>query len=273
MPVITLSSDIGLQDFVVGAIKGIIYNNIQTATVTDITHYLPQDNFVQAAYICNNAIHYYPQKSIHLILINVFDADDNNFVITEINNQYIICANNGFASMLQNFNTSNSYVIPIINANNIIAIVNQLVQVIKKIIDGENIAAVGTQGLSIVQKSMLQPMISSNWIEGQILFIDNFENVVINITQQEFEKVRNGRNFKIVFTRNEVVEELSVNYKKIQEGEYLAWFNAAGYLELAINKGNAASLFGLEIYKEKMISTGKAIQNKNFYQSVRIFFE
>src|ERR1700741_3931423 len=54
----------------------------------------------------------------------------------------------------------------------------------------------------IVEKYPLRATIGPNWMEGQILFIDNFENVVINITKEEFLEQRNGRSFKIVFKRN-----------------------------------------------------------------------
>jgi S-adenosylmethionine hydrolase len=44
-------------------------------------------------------------------------------------------------------------------------------------------------------------------------------------------------------------------------------FNSAGYLEIAVNKGNAAGLFGLKGYSEKMM------QSQLAYQTVRIYFE
>ena len=90
--------------------------------------------------------------------------------------------------------------------------------------------------------------------------------------EDEFEEQRKGRNFKIIFTRNETIKVLSSNYACVNRGEKLAWFNAAGYLELAINRGNMAGLFGLQGIAETPGQT--AAQEKNwFYQTVRIFFE
>ena len=66
--------------------------------------------------------------------------------------------------------------------------------------------------------------------------------MVVNITREEFEEQRKGRSFKIVFKRDEVIEKISETYADVQEGEKLALFNSAGYLEIAINKGNAAGL-------------------------------
>ena len=53
----------------------------------------------------------------------------------------------------------------------------------------------------------------------------------------------------------------------------MAWFNSAGYLEIAMNKGNIAGLFGLQGFNEKMHEQANAVQNKWFYQTVRVFFE
>ncbi len=60
--------------------------------------------------------------------------------------------------------------------------------------------------------------------------------------------------------------------KHLPPGDKLAWFNSAGYLEIAINKGNMAGLFGLTGYSENTLQQA-AMHNKLLYQTVRIFFE
>jgi S-adenosylmethionine hydrolase len=273
MPLLTLTTDIGQQDFLVGAVKGQMHTTIDGLTIADITHYLPQDNFAHAAYICSNAFKYYPPKTIHLILLNVFEAKERNFVLSIHNNQYIICPNNGIISMIIGKIPEQSVIIPVINARTLVEITEVLTTSIFGLFNNKRIEEIGTSGLSIIEKSMMRPMIGNDWMEGQILFIDNFENAIINITEEEFNKERKGRKFKIIFKRNEVVDKLSENYSSVSEGENLAWFNSAGFLELAMNKGNVAGLFGLESFKAKMHEQGVAVQNKWFYQTVRIFFE
>ena len=114
-------------------------------------------------------------------------------------------------------------------------------------------------------------MLGENWIEGQIIFIDHFENVILNITREDFEQQRRGRSFRIVFRRDEVIDKISETYADVQEGEKLALFNAAGYLEIAINKGNAAGLLGLQDFSTKQVGTH--MQNRLFYQTVKVYFE
>jgi S-adenosylmethionine hydrolase len=142
-------------------------------------------------------------------------------------------------------------------------------QAVQDLQAGTSIQNIGIPDVTFNETNHLRPLLGENWIEGQIIFIDNFENIVVNITHTQFEEQRKGRSFKIVFKRNEVISTISETYADVPEGEKLALFNAAGYLEIAINKGNAAGLFGLQGFTEK----SQNVQNRLFYQTVRIYFE
>jgi hypothetical protein len=78
-----------------------------------------------------------------------------------------------------------------------------------------------------------------------------------------------------VFKRDEVIDKISDTYADVPEGEKLALFNSAGYLEIAINKGNAAGLFGLQGFSEKQnqFAQNQFINNRLFYQTVKVFFQ
>jgi S-adenosyl-L-methionine hydrolase (adenosine-forming) len=69
-----------------------------------------------------------------------------------------------------------------------------------------------------------------------------------------------------------VIDRISESYADVTEGEKLALFNSAGYLEIAINKGNAAGLLGLQGYSEKQ-QQSQYINSRMFYQTVRVYFE
>jgi S-adenosylmethionine hydrolase len=272
MQIVTLSTDIGNQDYLAGAIKGQLLSHNSNFVIADITHQLSQANFPQAAYVCSNAFKHFPQQTIHIIIINLFENPKQMLVI-KYNGQFIICPDNGIATMIIGKIPEQFVTIDISSQHNILDITYKIATVIDKIEKGIELNELGTVAENIVEKNSLKPLIDKDWIEGQILFIDNFENVVINITKEEFEEQRKGRNFKIVFKRNEVIETISNNYASVNEGEKLAWFNSAGYLEIAVNKGNMAGLFGLQGFNEKMHRQQASMQNKWFYQTVRIFFE
>ena len=150
-----------------------------------------------------------------------------------------------------------------------LACTQQIAQAIQKIINGESIQNIAHPVENIDEKYPMRSTTGPDWIESQIIFIDHFENVVVNLTKEEFEDVRKNRKFKIVLMRNsEYIEKISEHYAAVQPGENLAWFNSAGYMEIAINKGNVAGLFGLQGYTE----SNAAMQNRLLYQTVRILF-
>jgi S-adenosyl-L-methionine hydrolase (adenosine-forming) len=276
MPLITLTSDIGQHDFIVGAIKGQLYQHNTNTSVVDITHLLSAYNFPQAAYVCRNAIQHFPPGTFHIILLNVFDEKPEHLIMAYHNGQYICCADNGLLTMILEELPQKVVGLPIdkTHQKSILYFGSIISKAIAQIEDGKPIEQVGDADVSIQVKNALRPMLGPNWIEGQIIFIDGFENVIVNITKDDFEAQRKGRSFKIVFKRDEVIEKISDCYADVNEGEKLAMFNAAGYLEIAINKGNAAGLFGLQGYNQSQQNTQSHYQSKQlFYQMIKVFFE
>ena len=77
MPLLTMITDIGEQDFLSGAIKGQFLRYQQDINIIDITHALSAFNYPQAAYVARNAIKNYPTGTFHLILVNIFDEKGN----------------------------------------------------------------------------------------------------------------------------------------------------------------------------------------------------
>lgn len=270
MPIVTLSSDIGTQDYIVGAIKGQILQQITTATITDISHYLSQSNFPEAAYICKNAFVHYPAKTVHVILLHCYEYNKPHFLTLKHNDQLIICPDNGIITMLLDKKPTHVRAISLNNETNFLQITRKLCTAAS---DYLNEKEVGEPIIEIVEKLPLQPVFEENAIRTHIIFIDNFENIVLNITKPQFENFAKGRKFKLIFKRNETITHFSTNYFDVAEGEKLAYFNSAGYLELAINKGNMAGLFGLQGFNELVYKQGKSMQNKYFYDYVSIFFE
>ncbi len=125
-----------------------------------------------------------------------------------------------------------------------------------------------TEQFTVVEKYSIRSAVGENWLEAQIIFIDKFENVILNITRTEFEQIRRNRSFKIE-VRGALISELKRNYSDGAPGEAIAWFNSAGYLELGVIQGSMAGLFGLMgIYDQS------ALRDSNYFKStIRIFFE
>ncbi len=104
---------------------------------------------------------------------------------------------------------------------------------------------------------------ADNWVDCQILHITHKGNVVVNMTKDYFEQIRNQRNFRIDLKGTGFITQISTHIGTVNDGEVLCRFNKAGYLEIAIKGNSAAELLGFNTYSE----------NQKFYTSVKIIFE
>ncbi len=275
MPLLTLTSDIGQQDFLVGAVKGQLLQGNPGLTLIDISHQLSPFNYPQAAYVCRNAIKNFSPGTFHIVLVNLFDEKPDHMLLAEHNGHYIGCADNGLLTMILEELPQKVTGLRLDKSlqKNTIYCTSVFARAFNELVNGKKIEQIGDPGISIKVKNPLRPMLGNNWIEGQIIFIDNFENVIVNIHKDEFEEQRKGRSFRIVFKRDEVIDRISETYADVNEGEKLALFNSAGYLEIAINKGNAAGLLGLQSFAEKQLQQSQYMKSRLFYQTVKVFFE
>lgn len=275
MPLLTLTSDIGHQDYLVAAVKAQLFQIDAAFTIIDISHNIAPFNYPQTAYICRSAFKNFPDFTYHIILVNLFEKKPEHLLLAFHNKQYFLCADNGLLNMIVEEKPEMVIGIPLEKTanKNTTYCATVMGNAVNKLVQGEPIENIGIPDFSYIEKNHLRPMLNYNWIEGQIIFIDNFENVIVNITREQFEEQRKGRSFRIVFKRDEVIDRISESYADVQAGEKLALFNSAGYLEIAINKGNAAGLFGLKGFSEKSSKAEGILQNQLFYQTVRVYFE
>ncbi len=272
MALLTLTSDIGEQDFLTGAVKGQLLQSNNEFNIVDITHGLSPFNYPQAAYVCRNAIKNFSPGTLHLILVNLFDEKPEHLLLAEHNGHFIGCADNGLLTMILEEPPQKVVSLPLEKKSqkNTLFCINVFAKAFNEILEGKKIEDIGNPAVSIKVKNPLRPLLGREYIEGQIIFIDNFENVIVNITKEEFEEQRKGRSFTIIFKRDEVIDKISETYADVTEGEKLALFNSAGYLEIAINKGNAAGLLGLQGFSEKQ---QQQHNSRLFYQTVKVFFQ
>ena len=269
MPLLTLTSDIGSPDYLVGAIKAQLLHLNPDFRLVDISHNIPPFNYPQAAYVCRSAIRNFPDFSYHLILVNLFERKPEQLLLAFHNNQYLLCADNGLLTMILEETPELVIGLPLEKTaiKNTTYLTRIMGEAVNKLVKGESVKDIGVPDVPYREKKHLRPMLDNNSIEGQIVFIDSFENVIVNITHEQFEEQRKGRGFRIVFKRDEIIDRISESYADVPEGEKLALFNSAGYLEIAINKGNAAGLFGLQGFSDK------SMQSQLSYQTVKVLFD
>ncbi|WP_300440969.1 SAM-dependent chlorinase/fluorinase [Christiangramia sp.] len=267
MAIITLTTDFGEKDYFAGAVKGAIYSELSDVRIVDVSHSVSPFHISEAAYIIKNAYKSFPKGSIHIIGIDSELTPENKHLAVKLDEHYFICANNGILSLLASEIRPEKIVE--INIHDKIQtnfpVLDVFVKVACHISRGGTLEVIGKSVSEIRHLKQFEPIINSekNQILGHVIYIDNYGNVITNISRKLFETVGKGRTFKIsarTVNFSTIYETYShaINFevekekRKEEDGKKLAVFNSAGYIELAIYKsnpstvGSAASLFGLE---------------------------
>ncbi|WP_299441916.1 SAM-dependent chlorinase/fluorinase [uncultured Aquimarina sp.] len=265
MPIITLTTDFGIKDHFVSAVKGAIYTELPEATIVDISHEISPFHITEAAYIIQNAYKSFPKGSIHIIGIDSELNPENKHIAVKLDDHYFICANNGLISLIASeFRPERIVEINIHDAiGTNFPVLDVFVAVACHIARGGTLEVIGKSITDIKLIKGITPIVNvgDKQIVGSIIYIDNYGNLITNITRKLFEDVGKGREFKITARSaifNTIYQRYSdaINFdieksKREEDGKKLAVFNSSGYLELAIYKSNpktvggASSLFGL----------------------------
>ena len=264
MSIITLTTDYGLKDHFVGALKGKILSEYPEASIVDISHYIDPFNTVEASYILGAAYSSFPKGTVHLIGVDMEFNKENQHIVMQWNDHYFIAADNGILSMLTQKIVPQKIVAITIHDRlpNDASDLDVFVKVACHIAKGGLLNVVGKELKAIKQVTNLQSVAANdgNSLKGYVIYIDHFGNVVTNISKKQFLEVAKGRPYEIVL-RTKNIKTILPNYSaiassdkypiKYYEGEKLAIFNEAGFLEIAIFRsnpskvGSANSLLGL----------------------------
>lgn len=248
MRFITLLSDFGLQDASVAIAKGILMQHTQGLDIIDITHEITPFNTLQAAYLLGAAYKNFPEDTCHVLLFDLFSEKTPSLILSEHEGHYFLSPDNGVIPLaigdmpanvwqcmaFKKGDTFNDW----LNATG--DTINSLQSKKTASLD------LPPYKLKTIPQSSTQRS-EASIVACEVIHIDQYENVVINITRQQFEALAKGRQFQLQFMRVEEINEISGNYNDAREGYKLCRFNNNNYLEICINRGKAASLFGLRL--------------------------
>ncbi len=247
MHIVTLTTDFGTQDFYVGALKGALLMRSPDLQLVDISHHIPPFDIVKGAFVVQHSWLEFPAGTIHLIGVNcVYDAG-YRFVAAFRHGHYFIAPDNGLLSLLFDDLTPNDLRQLVVPEKGHFLVKNIFADAVTHLVSGEPFEELGEYPAPLLQRISIQPVITPSRIRGTVVHVDNFDNVIVNIRQEVFEKVANHRPFSLFFRRNDPITRLSGNYCDVPVGETLCLFNSTGYLEIAINLGRAATLLNLKV--------------------------
>jgi len=270
MAIITLTTDFGLKDYFVGALKGSIYKELNDANIIDISHGVSPFNIQECAYILENAYNNFPKGSIHIVGVDSEPTPENQHIAVLLDGHYFITANNGVIGLITSEISPEKVVeINIPNpSEGSFPVMDVFVKVACHIARGGTLEVVGKAFQNLKDLTGFLPSVTDNGnkIIGSVIYIDNYGNVVTNIQKKFFDAYRKGRDFeinarttKITKVHHKYSDIINFDIEKSKRkgaGDLLALFNTSEYIELAIYKsdlntvGGASTLLGLD-YRDK----------------------
>lgn len=271
MSIITLTTDYGLKDYFVGALKGKIISEFTDANIIDISHDIDPFNTSEASYIIGAAYAHFPKGTVHLIGVDAEFNKENQHIAMQWNDHFFVGADNGVFTMLLQHQKPQKLVAVTIHDRlpTDATDADVLITVACHLAKGGLLNVIGKEIQTLKQVTQLQPIVSSDKsaIKGNVIYIDHFGNVVTNITKKLFLEIAKGRPYEIPLLqgksqkKSNPIKNIWAKYSDISkstsyslknyEGDKLAIFNEAGFLEIAIFRsnpmrvGSASSLLGL----------------------------
>ena len=266
MSIVTLTTDFGNKDYSVAAVKGAILSTFKNPKIIDISHQIEPYNVTQAAYVLKNAYKNFPKGSIHIVGVESERTPENSHLAMYFDGHYFIGADNGIFTMIKGEIKADKIVIINIHNQNAITFpaLDTFIKVAAHLSRNGSLEVIGKATNEIRELVELKPVVNAkvDQIVGSVIYVDNYGNVITNITRKLFNEVGKSRKY-IIFARNVKFKKVYETYsdaidftipkeKREEDGKKIALFNDAEHLELAIYKsnplsvGSAYNLFGLE---------------------------
>ena len=265
MAIITLTTDYGNKDYSVSSLKAKLISNIDNIRIVDISHDISPFNLSEAGYVLEGAFRDFPKGTIHILSVDSELTPENRHIAIMYEGSFFIGADNGVFSLIFRDKKPDQIVEINIhsNYNNNISADELFVKVASHIKRSGPLNVVGTEIEKIKEITNLRPVINKeiNQILGSVIYIDNYGNVVTNITEKLFKEISKTRPF-VINARNVKFSKIYKNYSdaidfslekkdREEDGKKIAIFNNLGYLQLCIYRsnpqtvGSASTLFGL----------------------------
>ena len=251
MSIITLLTDFGNRDEYVGLMKGVILTINPSVTLVDITHQIDSQDILQAAFAIHSAYRYFPVGSVHIIVVDPGVGTERSILAFEMKNHFFIAPDNGVLTLLFNEDAAMTLV-RLTNSNFFLDTVSQTFH------GRDIIAPVGahiSQGVDLhklgdkitprhaVWLDNIQPRISDTGeIVGTVVAVDHFGNLISNIDYQTLAQVNKifHKNKTRIQIGSHTIYGIYQTYENVRPNTALGLIGSRGYLEVSVNKGNAA---------------------------------
>jgi S-adenosylmethionine hydrolase len=243
---ITLTSDFGLKDPYVAEMKGVILTINPQATIIDVTHNIEKFDIRVGAFVLASAAPYFPKDTIHLAVIDPDVGTERRAILIQTKRGFLIGPDNGVL-MLAAKNQGIEHLYEISNPK-------YMLSKISSTFHGRDVFAPAAAHLDKgikpsefgpeIKKATLPKFASvkrrNGFLIGEVWHIDNFGNIITNISQKDLPKNR-VVNIKLPGVLLNI--SFGKTYAQAKPSEPLALIGSHGFLEIALNQGNAAEKF------------------------------
>jgi S-adenosylmethionine hydrolase len=244
---VTLTTDFGIADHYVGAMKGVVYSINPAATVVDISNSVQSFDLLDGALTIAQSYAYYPKDTIHVVVVDPGVGTTRRPILVTAGTHYFVAPDNGVLSLVyereervsvRHITSSHYFREPVsqtFHGRDVFAAVAGWLS------KGMEPAKFGEPIEDFVRFTAPRAKAGeANQVKGVVLKVDKFGSLITNITPSDVSGIFGG-DFKIT-VGNATVTKLAVNYAEGAKGEVFAILGSGGFLEISVNKGSAAQV-------------------------------
>ena len=267
--IITLTTDFGLADEYVGVMKGVILSRAPGTTIIDLSHAIERQNIRQAALLIKSAYRFFPKNTIHLVVVDPDVGTKRKLILLQADGHFFLAPDNGVLGLFlepEHFQAAYEvqcekyYLTPVsttFHGRDILA------PVAAHLTAGLDPKAVGPvialQTLNIIERAEVKIDRNKGTIVGEIINVDHFGNLQTNISGSSLNEFNEVDSSKVkVLLKGKAIVGIQGAYAHKARGEMLIILGSRGFLEIAINQGNAAISLGAGIGDSVKIEVNEA---------------
>ncbi|KPP98565.1 MAG: hypothetical protein HLUCCA01_09200 [Bacteroidetes bacterium HLUCCA01] len=245
-PIITLTTDFGMQDFYVSAMKAVILGINRDVRLIDVSHEVPPQDIMAGAWITRNSAFLYPSGTIHLVVVDPGVGTSRRPVAVRIKDQLFVGPDNGIFSLIADQHPHDAYELTntsfwsnerssTFHGRDIFA------PIAAHLSKGVELDTLGVPIDTLISYRWALPVADSEGVQGWVMHIDRYGNLITNITREMLEgmPVKNGVK---IYVGNTILKEIVRTYADVDAGSPAALVGGSGHLEIAVNGGNAEEL-------------------------------
>jgi S-adenosyl-L-methionine hydrolase (adenosine-forming) len=234
--IITLTSDFGLRDSYVAAMKAVLLRHSPGACLIDVTHLIPRQDILCGSITLERAVDGFPAGTVHLAVVDPGVGTDRRMLVVEFERQIVVCPDNGLITWSWRRHTgARAYEITwrprtfshTFHGRDIMAPVAGMLAAEEKL----------SKLCSAIDDPVLLDFFPASPRDprGQIIQIDHFGNATTNIP---YDQVR-SRPTLDVRVKGRKLGRLRRTYWDVAPGEPIALIGSSGLLEIAVRDGSA----------------------------------